>query len=169
MLMSARTGKPVLGVLPYLNGLHLEAEDAVARHQRDTSAARLRVLVPLLRLIIDDPLGVEGDPGRSPGLGLLDLETRLEGRKRLINTSGRLCLSNAPVSGYEIHAGATTGPASPMRKNSGAVTRCERGAGKALVCMMFLHECCDPAADAEIIGPIAEKQAHGQEKMPCAD
>lgn len=45
--LEARTGKPVLGVLPYLHGLHLDAEDAIAR---DTPAQRgeLRVVVPVL-------------------------------------------------------------------------------------------------------------------------
>ncbi|MFX6724658.1 cobyric acid synthase CobQ, partial [Acinetobacter baumannii] len=31
--LEARTGKPVLAVLPYLHGLHLDAEDAVAATQ----------------------------------------------------------------------------------------------------------------------------------------
>ena len=45
--LEARTGKPVLGVLPYLHGLHLDAEDAIAR---DLPAARggVRVVVPVL-------------------------------------------------------------------------------------------------------------------------
>lgn len=45
-----RTGKPVLGVLPYLHGLHLDAEDAVAATQsaKDDGAPRLRVIVPVL-------------------------------------------------------------------------------------------------------------------------
>ncbi len=45
-----------------------------------------------------------------PGLGLLDLETTLAADKRLTNVSGRLSLAEAPVTGYEIHAGVTTGP-----------------------------------------------------------
>ena len=44
------TGKPVLGVLPYLHGLHLEAEDGISSVQPDVAAAakRLRVVVPVL-------------------------------------------------------------------------------------------------------------------------
>jgi adenosylcobyric acid synthase len=42
------TGKPVLGVLPYLHGFHLEAEDAVAIEQPEYSANALRVVVPVL-------------------------------------------------------------------------------------------------------------------------
>lgn len=45
--LERETGKPVLGVLPYLHGLHLEAEDALpARESRRD--ARLRVAVPVL-------------------------------------------------------------------------------------------------------------------------
>lgn len=43
-----RTGKPVLGVLPYLNGLHLDAEDAISRQTRNKQQAQLRVVVPVL-------------------------------------------------------------------------------------------------------------------------
>lgn len=45
--LEQRTGKPVLGVLPYLKGLHLEAEDAIASEQvlsGDTDT--LKVAVP---------------------------------------------------------------------------------------------------------------------------
>ena len=47
--LEGRTGKPVLGVLPYLHGLHLEAEDALPRDAAaDIAAAeRLRVAVPV--------------------------------------------------------------------------------------------------------------------------
>jgi len=46
--LEARTGKPVLGVLPYLQGLHLEAEDALPREAVAKPQARLRVVVPAL-------------------------------------------------------------------------------------------------------------------------
>ena len=48
------TGKPVIGVLPYLQGLHLEAEDAIATGQEKgpstnhTNEAKLRIAVPVL-------------------------------------------------------------------------------------------------------------------------
>lgn len=44
--LEAHTGKPVLGVLPYLHGLHLDAEDALPEQQ--SSKARFRVVVPVL-------------------------------------------------------------------------------------------------------------------------
>lgn len=58
--LEQRTGKPVLGVLPYLHGLHLEAEDAVNTTQTAKSATVLNVIVPVLPRISNhtdlDPL-----------------------------------------------------------------------------------------------------------------
>jgi adenosylcobyric acid synthase len=195
------TDKPVLGVLPYLHGLHLEAEDAVppssplpcrerARERVEAEEDKLRVIVPVLphisnhtdfdplrlhpqiefkfvpiseslppcdliilpgsksvrsdlaslraagwdtaikqhlryggKLIcicgglqmlgkhVHDPLGIEGEVGSSAGLGLLELETTLATEKQLRNVHGTLLLENAPVSGYEIHAGISSGTA----------------------------------------------------------
>ncbi|WP_372422765.1 cobyric acid synthase [Salinarimonas chemoclinalis] len=60
---------------------------------------------------IADPDGIEGPPGRVvPGLGLLDLETRLTGVKTLEAVSGTALADGAPFSGYEMHVGETTGP-----------------------------------------------------------
>jgi len=46
--LERETGKPVLGVLPYLHGLQLEAEDALPRDVPSKPGARLRVVVPVL-------------------------------------------------------------------------------------------------------------------------
>ncbi|WP_130617683.1 cobyric acid synthase [Dyella amyloliquefaciens] len=46
--LAQKTGKPVLGVLPYLHGLQLEAEDALPRDPVHKTHARLRVVVPAL-------------------------------------------------------------------------------------------------------------------------
>ncbi|WP_028081281.1 cobyric acid synthase [Solimonas soli] len=46
--LEERSGKPVLGVLPYLHGLDLDAEDAIARGEAHKHDARLRVVVPVL-------------------------------------------------------------------------------------------------------------------------
>src|ERR1035437_273400 len=53
--LEQHTGKPVIGVIPYLHGLHLEAEDAVPSCFPSTSGgrgeggvSRLRVIVPVL-------------------------------------------------------------------------------------------------------------------------
>jgi adenosylcobyric acid synthase len=186
--LERRTGKPVLGVLPYLMDFHLEAEDAVDTRQQTKAEDALQVVVPVLPRIsnhtdfdplrlhpqvqlsfvgpgqamppadlivlpgsksvradlarlreqgwdaaiarhlryggkllgicgglqmlgrhIHDPYGLEGAAGSSEGLGLLDFKTRLEPEKQLRNVRGRLCLEQAEVSGYEIHAGVSTG------------------------------------------------------------
>ncbi|MDP3482889.1 MAG: cobyric acid synthase, partial [Sulfuricella sp.] len=189
--LERRTGKPVLGVLPYLHGLHLEAEDGLGKLSFEAQTAHpLRVVVPLLprisnhtdfdplrlhpdvdlrfvaagesmppadliilpgsknvrgdlawlrengweeavhrhlryggRLIgicggfqmlgqrIRDPLGLEAGAGESAGLGLLEMETELKQEKQLHRVRGKLVLADAPVSGYEIHAGVSVGPA----------------------------------------------------------
>jgi adenosylcobyric acid synthase len=44
--LEQRTGKPVLAVLPYLHGLFLDAEDAIATEQVAKPQARLRVIAP---------------------------------------------------------------------------------------------------------------------------
>ena len=41
------TGKPVLGVLPYLVGFHLEAEDAIDRRQSAKDGGALKVVIPV--------------------------------------------------------------------------------------------------------------------------
>ena len=60
---------------------------------------------------VHDPLGLEGAPGSSEGLGLLNFSTELAAEKQLRNVRGHLLLENAEVNGYEIHAGVTTGAA----------------------------------------------------------
>ncbi|HEY6131639.1 MAG TPA: cobyric acid synthase [Halioglobus sp.] len=185
------TGKPVLGVLPYLHGLHLDAEDAITTGQiLSVNNERLQVVVPvfsrisnhtdfdalrlhpqvdlqfvgpgqippkadlivlpgtknvrmdmqwlldngwaapitrhlryggkligicggfqMLGLRIDDPQGIEGAPGSSDGLGLLDLYTELLPEKQLQQVCGTLALDAAAVEGYEIHCGISYGEA----------------------------------------------------------
>jgi adenosylcobyric acid synthase len=190
--LEERTGKPVLGVLPYLHGLFLDAEDALADTALDKAAPGLRVVAPafprisnhtdldplrlhpqvdfrwvapgqplpsadlivlpgsksvradldwlraqgwapaiarhlryggkllgicggyqMLGQVLADPLGLEGAPGQSPGLGYLDLRTELAAEKQLRTVRGQLLAPVGPASlcGYEIHMGVSTGPA----------------------------------------------------------
>ncbi len=49
--LEAETGKPVIGVIPYLHDLHIEAEDAVpstALSQGESVENKLRIIVPML-------------------------------------------------------------------------------------------------------------------------
>ncbi|CAM2865397.1 cobyric acid synthase [Vibrio rarus] len=58
--LEEKTGKPVIGVLPYLHGLMLEAEDAIDVSQLNSDEVQLKVVVPVLRRISNhtdfDPL-----------------------------------------------------------------------------------------------------------------
>ena len=59
---------------------------------------------------VADPSGIEGPPGASPGLGLLDVETVLGGDKVLRPVTGTTLDDAAPFAGYEMHVGETRGP-----------------------------------------------------------
>ncbi len=58
--LEERTGKPVIGVLPYVMDLHLEAEDGIDQRQTDKAEQVLKVVVPVLPRISNhtdfDPL-----------------------------------------------------------------------------------------------------------------
>lgn len=58
---------------------------------------------------IVDPDGIEGEPGRSAGLGLLDVETVLGPTKQLRIETATHVGSGAVLSGYHMHMGVTTG------------------------------------------------------------
>jgi adenosylcobyric acid synthase len=45
--LEQKTGKPVLGVLPYLHGLHLEAEDAINTEQASLTENAFKIIVPV--------------------------------------------------------------------------------------------------------------------------
>ncbi len=188
--LEQRTGIPVLGVLPYLHRLHLEAEDSLNLDAVTASSDGIKVILPALphlsnhtdfdplqlhpqvdlqiihkdqpipaadliilpgsksvradlavlreedweqaiqrhlryggKLLgicggfqmlgqsIDDPDGIEGEPGKLPGFGLLEMQTTLQPEKQLHNVTGRLLLEGTAISGYEIHAGTTQGAA----------------------------------------------------------
>ncbi|MES2073235.1 MAG: cobyric acid synthase [Pseudomonadota bacterium] len=70
----------------------------------------------MLGQVVSDPHGVEGAPGDSMGLGLLDITTELTQEKRLQQVSGYCAFGafgddgtggRARVAGYEIHMGLT--------------------------------------------------------------
>src|SRR5260370_35054722 len=77
---------------------------------------------------ISDPDGIEGPAGSVAGLGLLDVETVLQGDKMLVEIFGESADGSAPFKGYEMHVGRTTGMecANPLLRfadgrNEGAV------------------------------------------------
>jgi adenosylcobyric acid synthase len=58
---------------------------------------------------LHDPGGIEGPAGSVDGLGLLDIETRLTGEKRLVAVTGATA-DGTVFSGYEMHMGESAGP-----------------------------------------------------------
>jgi adenosylcobyric acid synthase len=90
-------------------------DDSITRHLR--YGGRVLGICGGMQMLgdrIDDPYGIESTSGTSRGLGWLEVVTTLEPHKQLRRVRGTLAFgirSNraAAVSGYEIHAGGTTG------------------------------------------------------------
>ena len=58
---------------------------------------------------VHDPAGADGRAGSVDGLGLLDVATTMHVEKTVRPARGRCALSDAPVTGYEIHTGRSDG------------------------------------------------------------
>ena len=58
---------------------------------------------------VRDPDGADGCPGEVDGLGLLDVETVMTGDKAVRPVTGACARSGAPVRGFEIHLGVSSG------------------------------------------------------------
>ena len=88
---------------------------------------------------VSDPDGIEGRPGSTPGLGLLDAETVLTHDKKLTEERASELSTGQPVRGYEMHMGRTTGPAlaRPMLRLAGRTDGAISADGKVLGC--YLH------------------------------
>jgi adenosylcobyric acid synthase len=93
----------------------------------------------MLGVSIADPHGIEGPAGSVPGLSLLQVDTVIAGEKALAEVSGTTVADAAPVKGYEMHVGVSTGPdtARPLvrfsdGRSDGAVSADGRVAGTYL-------------------------------------
>jgi adenosylcobyric acid synthase len=58
---------------------------------------------------VADPDGIEGSPGETPGLGLLDVTTIMTPEKSLTRVRAEHAESKRPIEAYEIHIGRTEG------------------------------------------------------------
>jgi adenosylcobyric acid synthase len=114
--------------------------DIKAHVRRGKSVLGLCGGFQLLGRRIADPDGIEGEPGETPGLGLLDVETILGGEKTLTAVEGRSIVSDAPFKGYEMHVGRTSGPdcARPMHWLAGGRAEGARSAD-GLVAGTYVH------------------------------
>jgi len=147
-LVFIRPGEPIPGdaVLVILPGSKATIADLAALQQAGWDidlAAHLRrgghVLgicggYQMLGRQVADPNGIEGPPGSVEGLGLLDIETVLEGDKVLVEMTGESIAGSVPFKGYEMHIGRTIGTPHPLLrlcngKPDGAVSENGRVAG----------------------------------------
>jgi adenosylcobyric acid synthase len=84
--------------------------DLLAHHRRGGQVLGICGGYQMLGTSISDPDGIEGPPGTTAGLGLLDVATTMTPQKRLTRVSARHNSSGLAVEGYEIHIGQTDGP-----------------------------------------------------------
>ncbi|MBO6716935.1 MAG: cobyric acid synthase [Rhizobiaceae bacterium] len=107
-----------------------------------------------------DPDGIEGPPGEVDGLGLLDIETRLTGDKRLVAVEGRTS-DGVSFKGYEMHVGETTGPdtlrpfATIEGKPEGAISTDRLVAG-TYVHGLFADDCQRAACVKQLGGEVSD-------------
>jgi adenosylcobyric acid synthase len=147
-LVFIRPGEPIPGdaTLVILPGSKATIADLAALRQAEWDidlAAHLRrgghVLgicggYQMLGRQVADPNGIEGPPGSVEGLGLLDMETVLEGDKVLVEMTGESIADSVPFKGYEMHIGRTIGTPRPLLRlcngrPEGAVSENGRVAG----------------------------------------
>lgn len=96
--------------------------DILAHHRAGGRVLGICGGYQMLGQTIADPDGVEGAPGVSAGLGLLNVETVLAPVKQLGLVDGRDAASGEKLAGYHMHMGVTTGPdcAAPFAHVTGA-------------------------------------------------
>lgn len=83
--------------------------DLMAHHRRGGHVLGICGGYQMLGRSVADPEGVEGAPGITPGLGLLEIDTIMTGDKRLTRVQGAHVASGQPLDGYEIHLGRSRG------------------------------------------------------------
>jgi adenosylcobyric acid synthase len=83
--------------------------DLLAHHRRGGHVLGLCGGYQMLGKIVADPEGIEGLPGETPGLGLLDVSTIMTPQKTLTRVTARHAATNEAIEAYEIHIGVTEG------------------------------------------------------------
>ncbi|MBM3584675.1 MAG: cobyric acid synthase [Alphaproteobacteria bacterium] len=113
--------------------------DIRAHHRRSGTIVGLCAGFQMLGAAVADPAGLEGTPGVTPGLGLLDVTTEIRPAKRLVETRGFDLATGQAVAGYEMHMGVTRGAGldRPMLEISGLGTGARSADGRVMGC--YLH------------------------------
>ena len=112
--------------------------DLIAHYRRGGHVLGICGGYQMLGTSIADPDGLEGPPGTTEGLGLLDVTTRMHPDKHLRRVRAAHSASGLPFEGYEIHLGHTEGPdcQRPFAQRDGvaegAISRCGRVTGSYL-------------------------------------
>jgi adenosylcobyric acid synthase len=96
--------------------------DLVAHIRRGGHVLGLCGGYQMLGKSVADPDGIEGPPGETPGLGLLDVTTIMTPEKSLTRITAEHAETRQPIEAYEIHIGRTGGAdsARPFAFVSGA-------------------------------------------------
>jgi adenosylcobyric acid synthase len=84
--------------------------DLIAHHRRGGRILGICGGYQMLGQSVADPEGLEGPPGETPGLGLLDITTVMGGDKHLTEVTAHHGATDLPFRGYEIHIGTSQGP-----------------------------------------------------------
>ena len=84
--------------------------DLRAHHRRGGRILGICGGYQMLGRRVIDPDGIEGPPGETPGLGLLDIETVMTPHKSLTDCAATHLPTGCAMTGYEIHIGRTQGP-----------------------------------------------------------
>jgi adenosylcobyric acid synthase len=165
-------GKPAMIVLPGSKSTRADLEflwsSGLAASIRAATARGVLVLgicggYQMLGSELVDPHGLEGNPGSTPGLALLDARTSFEPDKvtrhsmgRVIAAAGPLAsIAGSPVRGYEIHDGETQHHESALLEIGEGAQRRAEGAVSASgrVIGTYLHGFLDNAA---VLGAVSQ-------------
>ena len=83
--------------------------DLLAHHRRGGHVFGLCGGYQMLGKSVADPEGIEGPPGETPGLGLLDVTTVMTPQKTLTRVNASHAATGQPIEAYEIHIGCSEG------------------------------------------------------------
>jgi len=83
--------------------------DLLAHHRRGGHVLGVCGGYQMLGQSVADPKGIEGPPGETPGLGLLDVETVMTPQKTVTRVTASHAATGEPIEAYEIHIGLTEG------------------------------------------------------------